>query len=292
VSRIRSSPRAFPWLLLILLWTAAFALGCRLDFAPVTIAPRGESVLGRVLGATRVAFSQRFYMEADRYFHLGVEHTRKTAFQGPFDRWYRIIQPDAHVHPEHGDVNEMLPWLRFATEADPHNVEAYLNAAYWLAGEGRHPELALAVYNEALRNNPDDYRIYLQRAQFFMRQHQYDRATRLLDSAKALWPGRLPVDDEQTRLDLAQILSYRAFLHELNGEQTQALELYKTARTIVPRQRSLQRQIEKIEDGTDMTLIAKETWVDLFPSEHICSREVEGHSHAHDEHGQGEPHHD
>jgi len=163
--------RAGIWVALVLavMWGTAFALCCRLTSEPLmpgdeTDSPAmAGSVAIKALGASRVAVGDQLYANADRTFHMGVGVYRRRAFTSGFMRLARAIAPEEHVHLHAESVNEIVPWLYFATRADPHNVEAYVVAAFWLAGEGNRPDLAEHVLDEARANNPKDYRVYLEK---------------------------------------------------------------------------------------------------------------------------------
>src|SRR5690606_34860071 len=60
-----------------------------------------------------------------------------------------------HVHLEKGNEREMLPWLRLSAELDPHNVEAYTVAAYWLRKRLEKTDEAERFLREGLRKNPN-----------------------------------------------------------------------------------------------------------------------------------------
>ena len=274
----------------VVLWGIAFAMACRLDAVMTPLRPPDMSIMERVFGATRVAIGSHFYIEADRYFHLGVGHTHTRRYEGAFHRWAEAIQPTGHAHTHDHEVNEILPWLRMATAMDPHNVEAYLNAAYWISGEGGRRDLAEIVFSEAQRCNPDDYRIFQEKGLFYVREKEDQKAIHALDMALRLWPSRQDPKDEQTRLDLAQVLTIRAFLHDMLGEKEQALALFKKASSMFPENRGLAKRVQILEKGGDSETAARKTWDSFFPRSQICSRE--GHAHDRDDGHDHEHEHD
>ena len=273
--------------LLVFLWGIAFVMACRLDAVMTPLRTPDTSILDRVFGATRVLLGDHFYLEADRYFHLGVGHTHEHMYEGAFHRWAEAIQPVGHVHPRNHEINEILPWLRMATALDPHNVEAFLNAAFWISGQGKRRDLAEKIFFEAQRYNPDDYRIFQEKGLFYVREKEDQKAIHALDMAARLWPSRQDPEDEQTRLDLAQVLTIRAFLHEVLGENEQALALFKRASSMFPENQGLAKRIEMLEKGGDSVATARKTWDSYFPRSQTCSREEDGHDHEH-EHGRAE----
>jgi len=80
-------------------------------------------------------------------------------------------------------------------------------AAYWLAEEGRRPDLAEQVLNEALRNNPSDYRVYLEKGNLALGEGKYGKAARFLDAAFSLLSGLArPDKDYQPPADLGELI--------------------------------------------------------------------------------------
>ena len=271
----------FPLLIALVCWGAAFVLACRLTKSAEALLPPADSVLGRLLGSSREVMSQRLYEEADNYFHSGVKHTQKAAFTSLFGRWAGVIAPSVHHHVEGVGVYELLPWFRFATEMDPHNVEVYLTASFWLASEGGRPDLAEKVLLEGQRNNPLDYRILQEKGLLMVREKKDVPAALALDLGLKLWPGKQDPQDVQVRLDLGQMLTLRAFLYEVNGQRDQALVLLRWAVAQFPQNKGLAERVAAMEKGEDTTAWARDLWTQMFARKTTCSREEE-HDHDHD----------
>ena len=231
-----------------------------------------------MLGASRVALGQSLYMEADNYFHSGVKHTRKTAFTDFFQRWDAVMAPELHKHTMGGSIYEVMPWLRFATERDPQNVEAYLTASYWLAGEGARPDLAEQIMMEAQRNNPEDYRVLQEKGRLFMKEKKDEQAANALDYGIRLWPSPLDPADKQARLDMGQMLTFRASLYEKGGERAKALTLLRQALEVVPDNRALAARIQELENSQISRSWTASEWREVFPQKSTCSREERPHS--------------
>ncbi len=280
----------WPLVALLVLWGAAFAMGCWLSAEALQGTVPGESVAGRVLGVGREALGGSFYDEADNFFHRGVGHVVPRAFaDSTYERWGGLIRPSGHLHTEGDSVGEIMPWLRFATRMDPHNVEAHLTTAYWLAAGVRRDDLAEEVLIEAQRNNPDDHRVLSDRALLLFRQRQDDKAAALLDASIRLWPGRQDPEDPQTKLELARALSYRAFLYELkDGDRARALELFRRARALSPHNEGLALRVKALEAGEDFGERDRQVWDNLFARKNVCGREGEAHEHDHDGHDDDE----
>lgn len=265
-------------LLLALLWVTAFSLACRL--APRQTAGAGgmDSALDRVLGVSRVAFGQSLYVGADDYFHRGVARGRDEAFGGRlFQRWGAAIRPSGHIHTEGYSVSEIIPWLRMATAADPDNVEAFLTMAYWLTRLGRF-DTAEQVLREAQRMHPRDFRLLGERGRLAFRQRRDDEAVRLTDAALRVWPDPLPADDE-SRLERARLLSFRAILSELRGDREPAVRDFEAALRLMPGNQGIRNHLAMLRSGSTEAVLPRDTLDHLFPVEHVCDREDHEHEH-------------
>lgn len=288
-----STGRSSPWLVstavLLLLWGVAFSMAAQLTLRPLNVLSNDTSVSERLLGASRVAFGNSFFDEADNYFHKGVAHVRQKSFSNDyFQTLGAAIKPSFHIHPEGVEVSEIMPWLRFTTQMDPRNVDAYLTTAYWLEGSIQRPDAAEAVLREAQLNNPKDYRVINARAKMLFGKGDDEKAAMLLDVAIKLWPSEQNPEDEQVRLDLAQMLSYRAFLFELMSDRERALEFFKRAYVAMPDNKALEQRIGALERGEDFSRKDRQIWERLFARSHVCAREAGDHDHEHDEEHEGD----
>jgi len=264
-----------PLAVVLVLWGVVFTLACRLTQTSPSERAGELSVAGQVFGASRMAFSSSFFTEADNYFHMGVGHVLPKAITNDFiQSWRAAIQPSGHVHAEGLAVREIMPWLEFAVRTNPHNVDAYLTAAYWLGVAGR-SDLAERVLMQGQQDNPGDYRMLGERAKMLFDRHDDLKAAALLDEALRLWPSTLDPKDEQALLDLSSMLSYRAFLHELKGERQAALALFKKALAASPNNAGLDKRVRAIEAGEDMTEKDRAVWNTVFGRKMKDSREGE-----------------
>jgi tetratricopeptide (TPR) repeat protein len=275
-----SSSWLVPMAVLLLLWGVAFSMAAQLTINPLNLLSGDTSVAERLLGASRVAFGSSFFNEADNYFHKGVGHVHQKAFSDDYFQTLKAaIEPSGHVHPEGIEVSEIMPWLRFTTKMDPNNVDAYLTTAFWLEGAIQRPDVAEAVLREAQLNNPKDYRVINARAKMLFGTGDDGKAAVLLDTAIKLWPSSQDPEDQQARLDLAQMLSYRAFLCELKSDRTNALDLFKRAYAAMPDNKALEQRIAALERGEDCSGKDRQIWEALFAQRHVCAREGEDHDH-------------
>lgn len=276
------------------LWTIAALVGMRVapdihhaHYRPGP-RPQGESLLHRVFGTTRTALSQAMMVEADRYFHRGVAHERPHAGGGLFSGWADAISPRVPDQIQGGEIEEIMPWLRFATLSDPANVDAYLTTAFWLSRQDQ-PARALYVLDEAERHNPHDYRVYMGRGFHYFESFLTESALANFEKAMNLWPGGLSDTDPQARLDRGQMLTFSGALHELQGNYAQAVAYYEEVRNLFPQRTWLEERIDQLRRGN--TDLSDEFWKNVLQSAGIlgnqASMEFDGHSHTATNHAAG-----
>jgi tetratricopeptide (TPR) repeat protein len=256
---------------------AAFSLACGLTGQGIEQVAGDASTLERLLGESRAVFSGTFYMKSDEYFHRGVPHVERRAFSDAFGRLAESVSPTIHAHAAGGGIQEILPWLRFATMMDPRNVQAYRVAAYWLMRSGRF-ELAEKVLREGVANNLGDYRFAIEQARLYMYGNDLERAARALEAGMRLWPGRDGrrdnEPDEECRLDLSWMLLFRAGLYEIAGDKDNTLRILRRELDLFPDRESHRQQVIRVETQGVNPEDARRRIQALFRAEegHVCSR--------------------
>lgn len=279
---------AWPWLMLLVLWTTSFSIVCSLPQETWAHAGEGASVADRLLGSTRMILGDAFYERGDDYFHRGVPHQKNKAFNDIFQTWSQHVRPAAHEHATGKTVYEVMPWLDFTVRMNPHHVEAWLVAAYWLAGDGERPDLALQVIADGIRANPGDYQLYAERGRIHLRQGENEQAERALAAAVRLWPSSYNPDDPMIRYDLARCLSYLSVMRQAAGLLDEASAFANRAAALFPGNTSLHARAEDLARGTATIETARRTMEALFPvqaksGQHVCSRgEIHEHKHEHE----------
>ncbi|MFW6151425.1 MAG: tetratricopeptide repeat protein [Verrucomicrobiota bacterium] len=238
----------------LFLWTCAFTLSCRLYTTNLKdgrlAASRESSLLSMLLSDARFAISGEFYGMADTYFHRGVEHIKKKALEENFFRKLEEeISPNSHVHVRDMDVQEIMPWLRLATKADPHNVQAYLVAAFWLRTGINRPDKALKILEEAQWNNPMNAKIQFAKARIYITQKELSRARSALNAAVAFMEKGEDKSAPENKSLKARILSYRAILHEIAGNNRQAARDYEKVLALFPNRKHLKDRMEALKTG-------------------------------------------
>ena len=268
--------RAGIWAALVLavLWSAAFALCCRLTSEPLMSGDETDLVVIKALGASRVAMGDQLYANADRTFHMGVGVYRRPAFTSWFTRLGQAVVPEGHAHLHAEGVNELVPWLYFATRADPHNVEAYVVAAFWLAGDGGRPDLAERVLDEARSNNPKDYRVYLEKGRLALKRGAPAEAARAFDAAGRLWERDPGPDKIQARLDRAEMLTCRGLLYEGGGDVPRALTCYRDMLALMPGRVGIRARVAELSQRGCASVAPAAMWhTIMFQNRHVCERE-------------------
>lgn len=236
--------------IVIFLSALSFSLACRLTADPSFARQASTPLLGRLLGESRRALGENLREQADLYFHRGIGHVRDRAPMGIIQRLADKVQPRTPEHLENHGIDEIMPWLRFATRLDPHNVDAYLDAAFWVnADNGGRRKLAMDILAEARRNNPSDYRIPMQRGRALLCGGEVREAARAFDAALAMWETARGVAPPQKQLDRAALLDYRGFTHELEGNSAAALDCYRESLRAKPGFAGPQTLIREIEQG-------------------------------------------
>ena len=283
----RPRVRADIWVTLFLavIWGTAFALCCRLTSEALIPGDETDSMAIKALDTSRTAVGEQLFEEADRTFHKGVGIYRRKAFTSWFSRLGQAITPEEHVHLHAESVNELVPWLYFAIRANPHYVEAYAVAAFWLAGEGGRPDLAERVLDEARANNPRDYRVYLEKGHLALKMGALTKATRAFDAANRLWERDSGSDKVQAQLDRAEMLACRGLLYEENKDIPHALTCYRDVLTIFPSRTGIrERMTELVKSGRARVAPADMWQAIIFQRQSVNEREEAEHHADHEEH--------
>jgi tetratricopeptide (TPR) repeat protein len=210
---------------LALVFAACFSLATILDSRlPDLQAQTSTStgIMAALLGDSRRMFANQLFVEADVYFHSGFYPTMfdkqesdmdvkgepeggrtqkgkgaetadvEESFLGEprdwIERFGRHFFPTVHTHLDDERAREVLPWLRMAADMDPHQIDTYLTAAYWLRGTLKKPDEAEQFLREGLRANPDSFEIYLELGYVAdYNRHAFGNARRLYDLALQKW---------------------------------------------------------------------------------------------------------
>lgn len=207
-------------LLLVICFSLVTWLQPRRDARLNALEPASNSTLAGLLGESRQMVADYFYTQADVYFHSGyypsifdearkqeeadsdVSHPEESAsqkeekgFMGPpldwIDRFSRHFLPSRHTHLPGETVREMLPWLKLSADLDPHHLQSYLVADYWLRTSLHKPDEAEDFVRDGLKYNPRSPDLLFALAQIYLEDRKdYPHARNLLLAARKCWHER------------------------------------------------------------------------------------------------------
>lgn len=241
-----------------------------------------------ILGPARKLLAQSLYGRAGTYFHKGAPRKREEAFTSIFQKWKREISPALHVHAQGSEIEETLPWLRLATQSDPHNLEIYLVTSFWLAGECGRPDLATQVIEEALEKNPGRYELYLEKGRMHLSNFNYKKALNSIEKAQLLIGTHKESDPDQVKFDQPFILAVLSYLYEGLELNAQAEEATRQLLSIKPSPFFYSR-LQQLEYGQHNPEKARARLHELFYKEHNCELEIPNDTCSH---GCGNDNHD
>ncbi len=264
-------------LILLLLLAAGVTLATVLQ--PVTPQWTGhspsDSLLKLVLGDARAMFARQFFVKADITFHSGfypsvfdqarqaeeeenhVAHPGKEgekpegSFLGPptdwIDRFGRHFRITEHTHLEGGNIREILPWLRLSADLDPHRIETYTTAAYWLRNRLGKVKEAEEFLREGLRANPNNAELLFELGRLdYENYHDPARARNLWELALRRWHEVEAKQKKPNLFVLDEITTNLAHLEESAGHFDRAIEYLEQAKQASPNPADLDRQIQEL----------------------------------------------
>ena len=245
---------------------AAAALAATVSTLPPERAAQvgGADLLSVLFADARAIAGVALVQRADRYFHGGVEidycpdsmHEAEHGEHEPgeaeavadpppraaADPWSWInarVHVQEHRHLSGAEVDEMVPWIWAACQADPRNIEAWEIGWYALAKMRKLPKEGLAVLEAGLRANPLSAQLEFTRGQCLHADFKDDAAAEAAFQsarAKALAtadgaPGKLKEDEAMV---LVRALEYLAFFAEKRGDFEAIRRYYREAAAAAP----------------------------------------------------------
>jgi tetratricopeptide (TPR) repeat protein len=147
------------------------------------------------------------------------------------------------------EVQEILPWLKLATEMNPQYVDAYRVGYYWLRRLHK-PAQARDFLLEGLRNNPGNTGLLFDLGCLYQKDfHDANRAGNVWMVALRCWQAqndtvKTNAQSEQLCDDIAMNLAYLA---ENNGDWPQAIRYLKIVKQVSPHPEAIQKQIDEVE---------------------------------------------
>lgn len=260
--------------------TLALATGGRLLVWQQAQRQETGSVVALLLGESRRAFADQVFLKADAYFHEGfypsvfdlalpegkTHMAKETEAQGDHDHsqpprvdrdWLetfgRHFYPAEHRHLERfTDSREILPWLRLSAELDPHRVDTYVVAAYWLRERLNQVKEAEAFLREGLRSNPGSYEILLELGRLYAENDRdVPRARAVLELAVEKWLRQEASKPNPDETAYRQILGQLATLEERTGNLGQAFSHLTRLKRVSPKPEAVQKRIDEVRARLD-----------------------------------------
>jgi tetratricopeptide (TPR) repeat protein len=244
----------------------------------------GSGFMAALMGDSRRLFANQLFVEADVYFHSGYYPTifdakdaeetldmnskeeavtpraapasgrRAYADEGGgflgqprdwLERFGRHFIPTEHTHLANGKVREILPWLRLSADMDPHRVQTYLTAAYWLRGTLNQPDEAERFLREGLRANPDSFEILIELGYVYDANKKSPRMARnLFELALEKWKKQDAAGQEPSPKARVEILDGMVRTDEELNDPRQTLLDLDALKAVSPNPEALEMQIE------------------------------------------------
>lgn len=251
-----------------------------------TAQSQSDNVFKLLFGEGRRLFANEMFDMADAYFHSGYypsifdksvtehdvadpakgqtedEDSTSDDFLGPPPDWLAALDrqfvPNQHTHLDLGgpsghmkenEVQEILPWLKLATDMNPQMIDSYTVGVYWLR-RLHQPEQARDFLFEGLRNNPGNCEL------LFVLGSLYDKEFHDSNRAHNTWLAALRCWQAQNNDTKASIESKRhyddittALAHEAQeaGDWPQAIQYLEMVKTVSPYPDAIQKQIDEAE---------------------------------------------
>jgi len=288
---LHRNPKSYVVTLVFSLSLVAFILACQLSVAGISYDDnQSNSLTETMLGDSRIAISYKLYTQADVYFHRGVPHQKRRAFDSdPFQKIHHLVCPTKHDHLSGaGGIKEMMPWLDMAIRANPQNLESYLVAAFWLSREANLDEKALQILEKAQRNIPYSYEVQLDKGRLLLHMGNYDLARLSFSAALAFWNKSADPTSKSALLDRSQALLFRAMLYEECGKTSEAIEDLQAVLSISPNNPQLKKRLINLQKGIATEPSAHDLLASILNKQDKQSSKCAHEDHAHEEHKHSE----
>ena len=177
------------------------------------------------------------------------EHEKAMSFLGDprdwIERFGRKFMISNHTHLSGGKEREILPWLRLSADLDPHRIETYTVAAYWLRANLHKSVEAEQFLREGLRANPSSYEIMFELGRLYSEDsHDVIRARNLWEMAYLRWNQQEAKKETPNLFALGQITVRLGNLERDQGRYAKAIEWMEIAKTASPDPKAIQTQID------------------------------------------------
>jgi len=229
-------------------------------------------------------FANQFFVMADVYFHSGYYPTifdarkkegpshldvaeqeggdtarsgRKMVeddekFMGTprdwIERFGRNFFPTVHTHLQGDTAREIMPWLKLSAEMDPHRINTYVTAAYWLRTRLDKPIEAAQFLREGLRANPDSHEILLELGRVYFYNEKNPRAARIIwELALDKWRRQNLAGENPDPRAQQEILAELVREDQQSGNLKQLLADLEGLEKATPMKATLDKEIQEVK---------------------------------------------
>lgn len=243
-----------------------------------------DNVFKLLLGEGRRLFGNEMFAMADSYFHSGyypsifdrqeteqdvatpaygkTEESGSTSddFFGQPPDWIAALNrrfvPNQHTHLDTGgasgtmkaaEVQEILPWLKLATEMNPQFIKAYRVGNYWLRRLHK-PAEARDFLFDGLRNNPGNTELLFDLGTLYQDDlHDPERARNVWMAALRCWDAQSADAKSNTEAQLAyeETAMNLATMEKEQGNWPQTIKYLEIVKQVSPNPDAIQKQIEE-----------------------------------------------
>ncbi|MFH1394845.1 MAG: hypothetical protein ABIH09_01670 [Candidatus Omnitrophota bacterium] len=210
----------------------------------------------QLLGEGKSVVSAWSFLQADLYYHGGVGHLCEDEAdhdehdkQPVISEWnvlFRLkddLNITEHIHLKGNDLKEILPWLYYSAEIDPHNVQAITTTAFYVADMFGKPEEAISYLRKGLRNNINSWEIYAEMGIIYFRFiNNSAKAVNFLVRAE-----QLMLKSEHNKYQERSVLTFLAASYVKLGQNEDAFRVYSRLAELFPEEEAFKKKLDKLE---------------------------------------------
>ena len=266
---------------------AAFFLSTSIDdfyHPPESMATDTIPAAMRIFGESRNIVSSLAFLQADLYFHRGVEHlieeheTRVTdkdvtagglakkpdkivppgeLYLDPLSRIATELEINEHDHIGTEKIQEIIPWLYYAQKVDPNNITVYTVTAYYLADRFGKVDEAVTLLKTGMANNPDSWEICAEMGNvLYQKRQDYSGTVRFMERALFLM-GKVSHD----RFDERNVLTPLAYSYLELGKESEAFEVFGRISALFPESASANSKVKELQARLESTKIENDIYL-------------------------------
>jgi tetratricopeptide (TPR) repeat protein len=194
--------------------------------------------------------------QEDHVHQANEEHNDLPTFLHKPNNWIerfgRNFYPSEHRHfDKPQDAAEILPWLLFSAELDPHRIETYTVTAFWLVKYLGKIQEAEEFLRAGLRANPNNPDILFELGRVYNEgRHDAERARNVWETALRNWRIQAAKQPEPDRLLLMKIVTHLADLEEKQQRYPAAIQYLEILKTVSPVPATIQKHIDELRAVT------------------------------------------